>query len=205
MARPRQITDEQILETTRACVLEKGALVSMETIAGKLGVTGPALIKRFGSRQELWLKALMPPEHPAFIESFARGPDDRPFAVQLEERFTEIFDFVEQVVPCMSALRESGIPHDKVVRGKSPLRALQSISRWLELAHERGLAQVEAPESVATAILGAIQTRSFTAHIAKVSYSARSNQQYLSDLVTLFTRALDRRPPARRARISQDT
>lgn len=192
MARPRQITDEQILEMTRACVIEKGAQVSLDVVAGELGVTGPALIKRFGSRQELWLRALRPPENAVFVDHFLAGPDDRPLNVQLEERFTEMWQFFEEVVPCISALRESGIPHDKVFDGrwKNPMRALQAITRWLELAHEKGIAHAPAAASVATAILGAIQTRAFTGHIAKLKYSPRSTAAYLHDIVDLFSRAL---------------
>ncbi|MFO0599647.1 MAG: TetR/AcrR family transcriptional regulator [Myxococcaceae bacterium] len=192
MARPRLITDEQILSTTRSCVFEHGAQVSLDHVARELGVTGPALLKRFGSRQELLLRALRPPENPPFLQRFANGPDRRALDVQLLERFTDLWAFFEEVVPCISALRESGIPHDKLFQGKwkSPARALHAIARWLELAQEAGLADVPDPESAATAILGAVQTRAFTAHIAKVHYSTKSNREYLQGLVELFHRAL---------------
>ena len=68
MARPRTITDEQILGTMRASVLEHGPAVSLDFVAEKLGVTGPALLKRFGSRQKLMIEALKPPEVPTWVE-----------------------------------------------------------------------------------------------------------------------------------------
>lgn len=192
MARPRLISDEQIISVTRKCALELGAQVSLDTIAAELGVTGPALLKRFGSRQELLLRALRPPENPAFIEHWSKGPDQRPIREQLTERFTETWDFFQEVVPCISVLRESGIPHDKVFDGKlkNPLRLLNAISKWLEAAQDAGLIDVPSHDSVATAMLGSIQTRAFTAHIGKINYSARSNREYLADLVELFMRAL---------------
>ena len=70
MARPRLITDEQILTTMRSCVLEHGAQVSLDVVAQQLGVTSPALLKRFGSLEALMLEALRPPEDPAFIAGF---------------------------------------------------------------------------------------------------------------------------------------
>jgi AcrR family transcriptional regulator len=199
MARPRLISDEQILQTMRACVLEHGAQVSLDQVADELGVTGPALLKRFGSRQELLLQALRPPENPPLIDRWAAGPDDRALAEQLLERFTETWDFFEEVVPCISALRESGVPHDKVFHGRTrnPVRLLNAITRWLELARARGLVDGPASGSAATAMLGSIQTRAFTAHIAKISYSPRSNREYLADLVELFSRAL---APTRKSR-----
>ncbi len=192
MARPRQITDEQILTTMRSCVLEHGAQVSLEVVAEKLGVTSPALLKRFGNRQGLMLKALQPPEDPEMIAHFTAGPDQRPLRAQLAEHFEEMWRFFAEVLPCVAALRESGIPHEKIFEGKhkNPLRALQAISRWLEQAHARGLAEVAAPESVATAMLGAVQTRVFTSHVAKVKYSSRSTHEYLEDLADLFSKAL---------------
>ncbi len=192
MARPRLITDEQILSTMRACVLERGAHVSLDVVAERLNVTGPALLKRFGSRQELLLKALQPPDAPQWMADFDRGPDERPLEEQLAEHVERIWASFETVIPCVSALRESGIPHEKIFEGKrnAPVHAIRAISRWLERAREQGLIETEAPESVATALLGAVQTRAFTSHVAKVHYSTRSNREYLGDVVQLFTRAL---------------
>jgi AcrR family transcriptional regulator len=202
MARPRLITNEQILTTMRSCVLEHGAQVSLDVVAQQLWVTSPALLKRFGSRQALLIEALRPPEDPAFIARFLEGPDERPLRAQLTERFDEVWAFFEEIIPCITALRESGIEHSKIFDGKNknPLRALQAIARWLEQAHARGLADVPSPDSVATAILGALQTRAFTAHVANIKFSARSTRGYLDDLVELFCRALavkGRRPSQR--------
>jgi AcrR family transcriptional regulator len=192
MARPRLITDEQILTTMRACVLERGASVSLDVVAERLGVTSPALLKRFGNRQELMLKALLPPESPGWMAEFDRGPDDRPLEQQLADHFNRLWAFFEEVVPCVSALRESGVPHEKMFEGKrnAPVHSIRAISRWLEKARHAGLIETDSPESAATAILGSLQTRAFTAHIAKLQYSTRSNREYLDDLVHLFTRAL---------------
>jgi AcrR family transcriptional regulator len=192
MARPRLITDEQILTTMRSCVLERGAGVSLDVVAEQLGVTAPALLKRFGSRLELMLKALQPPDAPPWMADFDRGPDGRPLEVQLAEHFERLWTFFSEVIPCVSALRESGVPHEKIFEGKrnAPVHAIRAISRWLEKARDAGLIEADAPESVATAILGALQTRAFTSHVAKVHYSTRSNREYLDDLVSLFTRAL---------------
>ncbi len=204
MARPRQITDEQILTAMRASVLERGAGVSLDVVAERLGVTSPALLKRFGSRLELMLKALQPPDAPAWMADLDRGPDERPLEVQLAEHFNRLWDHFLEVIPCVSALRESGVPHDKIFEGKrnAPVHAIRAISRWLEKARDAGLIEAEAPESVATAILGALQTRAFTSHVAKVQYSTRSNREYLGDLVQLFTRAL---APARAKKPQRQT
>lgn len=192
MARPRLITDAQILTTTRRVVLEQGAGVSLEVVAEQLGVTAPAVLKRFGNREALMVAALKPPENPPWVSQFEQGPDGRPLEAQLADHFALLWGFFQETLPCIAALRESGIPHERIFGPKkhAPVASIKAIASWVSQAREAGLVETEAPESVATAILGALQIRVFTAHVAKVHFSARSNREYLDDLVQLFTRAL---------------
>jgi AcrR family transcriptional regulator len=210
MARPRQVTNEQILGATRACVFERGPQVALDEVAERLGVTSPALLKRFGNRQKLLLEALRPPHVVPFQAELHRGPDcQRPLQAQLERLFTQVHDFLEQVVPGVAVLRESGIPHAKLFdRRHSPLQFVRDLGRWVDLAVQGGLAESKAPETVAAAILGALQTRVFTAHITKHAYSRRSNREYVKDLAQLFTKALsvsDRKPRRYAKRNRQST
>jgi AcrR family transcriptional regulator len=202
MARPRQVSNEQILLATRACVLESGPQVPLDEVAERLGVTSPALLKRFGNRQNLLLQALRPPVVVPFRAELHQGPDaSLPLEGQLEALFTKCHDFMEQVVPGVAVLRESGIPHHEVFENdEGPINFIRDIARWVQVAVQVGLAEAQAPESVATAMLGAIQTRVFTAHVTKHAYSSRSSREYLKDLAQLFTRALSvSRAPARRS------
>lgn len=201
MARPRQITDEQILATTRAAVLDQGAQVALDAIAAKLGVTAPALLKRFGSREELMLRSLTPTRLPA--TSLRPVAPNVSLELQLEALFTTVFEFFEEAIPCVAALRESGIPHKRVFgqfakQGASPADLLDALIGWVDSAVALRLASTSASEAVATAILGALQTRIFTAHVMKRSYSSRSNHQYLKDLAQLFSKALSVDTPSRR-------
>lgn len=200
MARPRLISDEQILATMRACVLEHGPRVSLDVVAGQLGVTPPALLKRFGSRQALLLKALRPPERPALVDQLAVAPDGRPLAEQLEGLLGHVWDFMAEMLPCVAALRESGIPHDEIFDPKkdSPLRFIRLVAQWLDRARALGVIECDGAEAAATAMLGAVQTRVFTAHVMKQPLSARHRREYLKDLTQFFTRALT--PTGRRAR-----
>lgn len=200
MARPRLISDEQILATMRACVLEHGPQVSLDVVAGRLNVTPPALLKRFGSRRELMLKALRPPENVEVMARLVAPPDDRPLSVQLEDMLGGLWDFLAEVVPCVMALRESGIPHDEIfdVRRDSPARFIKALHGWLEKAAAKGLVEAHGLETAATALLGAVQTRVFTAHMMKQPLTSRARREYLGDLTQFFTRALA--PTGKRAR-----
>lgn len=188
----------------RASVLEHGPHVSLDAVAGKLKVTGPALLKRFGSRRALLIRALRPPDNPELLSVLAREPDGRPLDEQLAAVLGGLWDFVSEVLPCIAALRESGIPHEEVFdkRRDSPGRFVKQLQRWLELARDRGLVEGDGLEAAATAMLGAVQTRIFTAHVAKEQLTARHRREYLKDLTQFFTRALT--PTGRRARNGAD-
>lgn len=193
MARPRQISDEQILATMKASVLERGPHVSLDHVAEQLGVTTPALLKRFGTRQELMLRALRPAEQPEWRQLVERGPDGRPFAAQLEEVLTAITEFFAEAMPCLVALRESGLPHHLLFAGQkepAPLIGLRALTEWIERARDQGLISTEAPETTATALLGSLQARAFMAHLMKKPFTPKSQALYVREVTRLFVRAL---------------
>jgi AcrR family transcriptional regulator len=171
MARPRLVSDEEICSAVRKGVLEQGPQVSLDLIADRLGVTTPALFKRFGSRNALLLAALKLPENPRFITLLESGPDEfRPFETQLHEIIDAHMQFLDECWPCMAALRESGIPKEAVkeLMGKGPMvKAVMLFSNWLERAHALRLADIPEPEAIAMAVLGAGQAPIMIRHMQK--------------------------------------
>ena len=112
-----------------------------------------------------------------------------------------VFDFFSEMVPRISALRESGIPHSYFFdRGISPMSGIHVLTKWLEAAIDAGVVRADSSESVATAMLGALTARAFTAHWMHHAYSSRSNREYLKDITQLFCRALSVPAPSRRRR-----
>ncbi len=191
MARPRQVTDEQILATLRKLVLSQGPNVSLERVAKPLEVTVPALLKRFGSRQAMMLAALKPPDRPEWILYADRGPDDRPLEVQLRDLMSRIAEFVDKAIPCMSALRESGIPPNLIFsKSTGPAEALRALQQWLKRARKAGLVTAPETDSAAFAILGALQSRVLFSHLMKRPVSQRERHTYIQELSRLFTKAL---------------
>jgi AcrR family transcriptional regulator len=173
------------------CVLELGPQVSLDLVAGKLGVTGPALLKRFGSREELMLRALRPPEVPHFLGELSSGPTNAPLEEQLELLLTRFWEFLAEVMPRIIALRESGISFAKVFdKRQAPLRTNEALIAWLDIAVKKGLIEAPNTESVALAMIGSLQARAMTAHILKQSFSLEAQRAYLQDLARLFTRAV---------------
>jgi AcrR family transcriptional regulator len=193
MGRPRQVSDERILEVMRHSVLTHGPSVSLDRVAEELEVSTPALLKRFGNRQALMLAALKPPKDPEWMVSIQKGPTDAPLEDQLLEMFLNISAFMEEVIPCISALRESGIPFSAVhpdPKVSGPVQGLKALQRWLAQARKRGLISLSETDSAAFALLGALQNRAFYSHILQMKFSKQSQHQYIKDLARLFSRAL---------------
>ncbi len=192
MARPRQITDDEILRAARACTLERGPSVSLDVIADRLGVTPPALLKRFGSRRALLLAALRPSEDPEWVREIADGPDERPLAAQLEEMLQRMLELMVREVPCMLALRESGIPLDELFAPgvPQPVRGLRALAGWLERACRRGQASCENIETVASAIIGALHGRVLLSHVLERSWMRTPQHEFVRTLAQMFARAL---------------
>lgn len=192
MARPRQISNDQILHAMRAAVLMRGPTVPLEQVASELGVTAPALLKRFGSRQALFIAALRPPDKPEWIDALMAGPRPGDFPTQMLEMFTRISEFMATVVPCMMALRESGISHDRIFTSdrRHPELAIKAIKHWLDSAKKLNLISSGETETAAFAMLGALQTRAFFAHVVRKRFSPSSDRRYLEQLTDMFCRAL---------------
>lgn len=176
----------------RQAVLEQGPQVSLDVVAERLGVTAPALFRRFGNRSEILLQALLPEERPAFLAHLDAGPDGRPINDQITDLCARIASWFQAVLPCISALRESGLACDQrdTNRVPPPLLALQALTGWVERARAAGLLVTENAEDAAMAVLGAIQAPIFIRHIAKrtepwdaVAYGRRMATIFLHGLL----------------------
>jgi AcrR family transcriptional regulator len=196
VARPRTVSDEKILEATRAAVRLKGPSVSLDAIAERVGLSQPALLKRFKTRNKLFIAALKPPQVPPFLARIEAGPDDRPLKVQLEELFQQMADFFDDVAPCISALRESGIPPSEVDSKPFGLHTLNALIGWLQRANEKGLAEVPDPEGAAVAALASIfMPAMLTHHLGKRTWK-RDARQMVQPMSSLWAKAFQ---PAVRA------
>jgi AcrR family transcriptional regulator len=183
MARPRQVSDAQILEAARAVFLEQGPGVSTTVIAERLGVSQAALFKRFGTKDELMIAALRPgPEElDALLAWTETGPGPGPIRPQLRELLQRLRDRFAEFLPGMAVLRAAGVTQPERCTDRDPARPLppvrlqRALAAWLTRAHSAGALRCEAPGAVAYALLGAVHLQSFLA------YMAHAEQNTVSD------------------------
>ena len=201
MARPRRISNDQILAATRKAVVDHGATVSLDVIAQALGVTLPAVLKRYPSKEALFLAALQPPPTPPWVESLERGPDQRPVQAQLTELFEEVLVFFERIIPLMSALRECSFHFDHSRMRAGPIKGRAAWTAWLERAHQKGLIDAVDYDCAANAMIGALQARVFFSHVLQAPSPRRGRETFVETTAAFFSKALQvhkkpRRSPA---------
>lgn len=206
MARPQKISDADILSTMRAAVIEHGPLVSLDLVAEQLGVTAPALLKRFGTRQNLFLKALQPDEE-GLKRVFAEPLTDDRLVIQLGQLIGRLSDHFRAALPCAIALRSCGLSEEFCDKKPLLLPAVDGATRWLENMRDRGLInQSSSPSTTGTAIVGAVTTRLLAAYLRRKPWPPTSQARYAKELAELFARALEsssssvkRRPSKKRS------
>jgi len=200
MPRPRRVSDDEILVAVRRAVVEQGPHVSLDYVAERLGVTAPALFRRFHSRHDLMIAALRPEDQPSFLAHIDAGPDERPIADQLVEMFTQIGSFLALTLPCVTALRESGLSLDEIWKEEPPpLRTVRALAGWLDRARRRGLIEIEDAQATAIAILGSLQAPIFFRHLAKIA-EPHDAGAFARELTSLLLHGI---APEPRARASQ--
>lgn len=165
MARPKQMSDKELLEIALECFLEYGSSVSAQTIADRVGISQPALFKRFGTKEELFLQAVIPPEDYPVIEWIDAGPTAGPLQPQLGELLEKVAEMLAGVMPRVQLLREARIPAGTAMsryKAPPPVQLIQSIARFIESAQQQGLVRSSLnPRFVAQWIFGALMGQYF--------------------------------------------
>ena len=185
MVRPRQISDADILSAARTCFLEHGPSLATGVIAKSLGISQATLFNRFGTKEELLRAALNLPEA-AWATNLETGPTQEPIAAQLTTIGLSILSFLKQLMPVMVTLRASGLnPPDFMNQGDAPppIRRHRQLTRWFELAHERGLLHVPSAPTAAQTFMGTLHARAMMQHIWGQPMVPLSDEQYIDQFV----------------------
>jgi AcrR family transcriptional regulator len=187
MARPRTVSDEEILDAARAVFLEQGPGASTQLIADQLGVSQAALFKRFGTKKCLMIAALSPPPVPPFALSLATGPEaDRDIQEQLREIAANVMQFFTGMVPRLSCLRAAGVPPEELLARfdvPPPMIAHQALCAWLSRGMEQDQIRSTEPAPLAYALLGSLHMRVFISHLTRRPLPPEVLTQYPTDVV----------------------
>lgn len=155
--RPRTVTDEDILDAARACLLDSGPSVSVAAIGERLGITGPAVLKRFGSKENLVMRALLSEPPP----DLSHGPDPGPLRAQLVETLLHIERLLLGAAPKLATMRAGGVKASQWLDRPHPRMARESLRSWLEKARRtHGLSHTDL-DAAADLLISLVEARGF--------------------------------------------
>lgn len=193
MARPRQISDERLLEIARQVFLEHGAAASVDLVAERAGISAPAIFRRFGTKDRLFAEAMRPPED---IPPFVRLLEDTEGLEQLSSgRLYDIacaaYAFMKEVAPLSMQVWAAHAD------APPPLVAFDRLVQILRERIAEGRFPVCDPEAFALMFFGAIYSLAILHTLqndppdAEPSLRAvtRMALDYLSDLPVQITNA----------------
>jgi AcrR family transcriptional regulator len=185
MARPKQISDAQLLAMAHKVFLKEGPNAPVSLVAKRLGVTAAALFHRVGSKEKL-LEMAMVPEEPPALERFRTGfQPDRPADVQLVEELFGLVKYITAVIPAGFCMKTGGVelsPQNSGIRN-SPLALRQALAGWLSQAQAQGKARPGDPEIMAETLVGTLEARYTLAYLLRKKYSRDESRAFVEGLV----------------------
>jgi AcrR family transcriptional regulator len=188
MARNKQVSDEQLMETARATFLELGPHISVAVIAKRLGVTPAALFHRLGSKEELLRRALwprIPPERIRLQAGFKAGAAP---SEQMAEILAGLCHYMASGVPAIFLMHAGGVPTPADKKGE-PFREPQMIALrrelviWMLQAFKvQKMSKIRA-EVLADAFIGTLEGRFMHAYLQGVTFSEKKNRAFVEGLI----------------------
>lgn len=167
--------------------------MSTEIIASQLGVSPQALLKRFQTKRELLLAAILPPESAAWIPLVEAGPDDRPVRVQLSEIVDQLAEYYVDIARRMSVLQFAGFS-PKDLQGRytelPPLRNIRIVASWFERAAAGGLIRSTDYKVAAMTVLSALHGPAMLAGFLGKHPTGHSREDYVTAVVDLILEGL---------------
>jgi AcrR family transcriptional regulator len=189
MARPKQVSDEDLVATARRVFLEKGPQVSVGVIARRLKVSPASIFHRVRTKNKLLVMALWPADPPELAQ-LLRGPlPGVPVKEQLATILTGLNSYFATAVPALFLLVSAGVPMKPTrARGKHrddpmQIRLRATLAQWLVRAEA-----VPAGSALAAAdtLLGAIEARFMHVYLGGIKSTPASDRKYVHELVELL-------------------
>jgi AcrR family transcriptional regulator len=188
MARPKQVSDEELIATARQVFLEKGPAVSVGVIAKRLKVSSASIFHRVNTKNNLLIKALVPAEPPELLQ-LQRGPvRDIPVDEQLVEILTGLNSYFATAVAALFMLFSAGVRMRATkIRGKSKddpmqLRLRAALTQWLARSQA---VPASTAQAAADTILGAIEARYIHVYLGGLRSTPATDRNYVRYVVGL--------------------
>ena len=195
--RPRLVSDEAILDAAQACLLAYGPSVSVSVIGKRVGISGPAVLKRFGSKENLVTRALLSEAPP----DLSQGPKPGPLQPQLVAVLLHIERLLLKAAPKLATLRAGGVVASRWVAKPHPHVARCNLCAWLKQARRSHNLTYADLETVADLLISLVEARGFLGWVEPTWVDAGDKwaTRAVNALLGEPQRAPKRRRPKRRS------
>lgn len=99
MPRPKTISDTEILRVARRCFQEHGHSVSTREIAKEAGISQSVLYQRFGGKEDMFLRAMMP--EPPDVDALLHRPEGLSAREYLEVLMGRLVQHFQTMIPAL--------------------------------------------------------------------------------------------------------
>ncbi len=190
MARPRKITNEQIVEAARRAFLTHGHAVTTATIALEAGVSEGTIFKRFPSKEHLFRAAMGLPELEILDEIEALVGRDT-IRANLLRLASQVLIFMRTMVPRLTMLSShSGFDPVEYLRehpNPAPLRGMQLLATYVRREIELGRLRSDLdPDVFSRVFLGALHNFAFLEHVGIQAIAGLDAERYAQGLVDML-------------------
>jgi AcrR family transcriptional regulator len=178
VARPQQISDDDIDIAARSVFLRDGPQAPISLVAKRLGVSSAAVFQRVGTKRDLLRRALGPGV-PETAAALLAGPARRARAAtvaslrrELAGHLAGLLLFLDRTLPSLIALRVAGVDFAKRAHVDGlvpPLYLRRCVSTWLMRAPSLGVGRRLA-SILAEALLSSLESRALHRHLGGASF-----------------------------------
>ncbi|WP_375511377.1 TetR/AcrR family transcriptional regulator [uncultured Nostoc sp.] len=167
MGRTSRITNQQILEAARQVFLQQGFGASTLEIAQQAGISEASIFKRFSTKEELFLAAMVIPEKPLWVSELESLCGKGNLKENLIKVCIQIMEFQREVLPLIMMLRSRGnaLPE---LGGKEPkpMQEVKVLTAFLEREINQGRLRPCDPQTVAHILIGSLMNYVFVEQIS---------------------------------------
>ncbi|GGL99029.1 TetR/AcrR family transcriptional regulator [Deinococcus aerophilus] len=162
MARPRTITDEQIVEAAREIFLQQGFAATTAEIARRAGVSEGTLFKRYASKEDLFEAAVGLHNYAHWRSELLSQLGQGEVRRNLERAFMEFLKEAAAIIPNLMTILSRGHnpEHNPILeRLGNPVRQdAEAIAQYLRAELDLGRVRPLDAEVTALMIMGALTT-----------------------------------------------
>ncbi len=161
MGRPQTISNEDMLTAAREVFLKHGAFGSTKEIARRAGISEAALFKRFSTKAQLFMAAMVPPT-PGVDAIVARASAMKSARESLQVLAQAVLDYFRIAIPMILPL----ISHPTFGAAELPRNfetnpatsLLRAIAAYLRQEKARGRLRVQDPVTASAVLVSALHS-----------------------------------------------